>query len=76
MSKQKTRPDKESPVSQALREAIHDQGLTAYAAAKQAGVSVDAVQRFLNEQRGLSLTTVDKLAAAMHLTLCPDDYST
>jgi hypothetical protein len=47
--------------------------LTAYAAAKQAGVSVDAVQRFMNAQRGLTLTTVDKLADALELTLCPDE---
>jgi plasmid maintenance system antidote protein VapI len=73
MSKVKSSKDKESPVGQALRDAIHDQGLTAYAAAKQAGVSVDAVQRFLKEERGLNLATVDKLAVAMHLTLCPDD---
>jgi hypothetical protein len=36
-------------------------------------VSVDAVQRFLNEERGLTLATVDKLATALELTLCPED---
>jgi plasmid maintenance system antidote protein VapI len=60
-------------VSQALRDTISERGLTAYAAAKQAGVSVDAVQRFLNEQRGLTLATVDKLADALGLTLCPSE---
>jgi len=73
MSKGKTGPAKGVPVSTALRNAIRDEGLTAYGAAKRAGVSVDAVQRFLNQQRGLTLATVDKLAAAMQLTLCPDD---
>ena len=61
------------PVSRALRATISERGLTAYAAAKQAGVSVDAVQRFLKEQRGLTLATVDKLADALGLTLCPSD---
>jgi plasmid maintenance system antidote protein VapI len=61
------------PISRILRQTIHDRGLTAYAAAKQAGVSVDAVQRFLNEERGLNLATVDKLAGALRLTLCPDE---
>jgi plasmid maintenance system antidote protein VapI len=56
-----------------LREAISGQGLTAYAAAKRAGVSVDAIQRFLNAERGLTLATVDKLAVALGLSLCPDD---
>ena len=61
------------PISRVLRDTIHERGLTAYAAAKQAGVSVDAVQRFLNEERGLNLTTADKLAGALHLSLCPDE---
>lgn len=61
------------PVSKGLREAINERGLTAYAAAKQAGVSVDAVQRFLKEERGLNLSTADKLADALGLTLCPDE---
>lgn len=65
--------DRQGPVSQGLREAIDERGLTAYAAAKRAGVSVDAIQRFLKEERGLTLATVDKLARALGLTLCPDE---
>jgi hypothetical protein len=38
-------------------------------------VSVDAVQRFLKNERGLNLATVDKLAVALNLTLCPDEPS-
>jgi plasmid maintenance system antidote protein VapI len=73
MNKGKNRRVRSPPVSRALRDTISERGLTAYAAAKQAGVSVDAVQRFLNEQRGLNLTTVDKLAGALGLALCPED---
>jgi plasmid maintenance system antidote protein VapI len=61
------------PVSKGLREAIVERRLTAYAAAKRAGVSVDAIQRFLKDERGLTLTTVDKLADALGLALCPDE---
>ena len=61
------------PISRPLRAAIRKLGLTAYTAAKRAGVSVDAVQRFLNAERSLRLTTVDKLATALRLTLCPDE---
>jgi transcriptional regulator with XRE-family HTH domain len=71
MSKMKKRP----PISRTLRETIRKQGLTAYAAAKRAGISVDAVQRFMNAERGLNLATVDKLADALELTLCEDDRS-
>jgi plasmid maintenance system antidote protein VapI len=64
---------KKGPISRTLRKTIRERGLTAYATAQQAGVSVDAVQRFLNRQRGLTLATVDKLSAALELTLCPDE---
>jgi plasmid maintenance system antidote protein VapI len=73
MSRNKAGPNTNPVVSQALRDAIIERGLTAYAAAKQSGVSVDAIQRFLNEQRGLTLATVDKLADSLGLTLCPNE---
>jgi hypothetical protein len=73
MSAERTSSAHEGPVSKGLREAISGRRLTAYAAAKQAGVSEDAIQRFLKEERGLSLATVDKLAESLGLTLCPDD---
>ena len=64
---------RKSPISRALRNTIRERGLTAYATAQQAGVSVDSVQRFLKHQRGLTLATVDKLTAALELTLCDED---
>lgn len=73
MSKAKKRRARRQPISRALRKTIRERDLTAYATAKEAGVSVDAVQRFMNAERGLTLATVDKLADALDLTLCPDD---
>ena len=73
MSDGKAGRDQEGPVSKGLRDAIIERRLTAYAAAKQAGVSVDAIQRFLKEERGLTLATVNKLADALGLSLCPDE---
>jgi plasmid maintenance system antidote protein VapI len=70
MSMKKGKRSQSQTVSEALRDAITERGLTAYAAAKQSGVSVDAIQRFLNAQRGLTLSTVDKLADSLGLTLC------
>jgi hypothetical protein len=72
MSKKMRKPRKE-PISKALRQTIRERELTAYKMAKKASVSVDAVQRFLNAERGLTLATADKLADALELTLCPDD---
>jgi plasmid maintenance system antidote protein VapI len=72
--------DPKEPISRALRKTIRERGLTAYATARQAGVSVDAIQRFLKQERGLTLATVDKLSVALELTLCaeesPDDRDT
>lgn len=75
MSKTQKKPAPEKPVSRALRNIIRKRGLTAYATAKQAGVSVDAVQRFMKDERGLSLGTVDKIADSLDLTLCDDEPS-
>ncbi len=71
MSRKKTVADQKK-VSRALREIIRKRGLTAYATAKQAGVSVDAVQRFMKGERGLTLGTVDKIADSLALTLCDE----
>jgi plasmid maintenance system antidote protein VapI len=76
MSMKERKRSRPTTVSEALRDAITGRGLTAYAAAKRSGVSVDAIQRFLNEQRGLTLSTVDKLADSLGLTLCQSDHPT
>ena len=73
MNTKKRRRKTHKKVSEELRDVITKRGLTAYSAAKQAGVSVDAIQRFLNAQRGLTLATVDKLAESLGLTLCPSE---
>lgn len=73
MSRGRKSGARKAPISRALRKTIRDRDLTAYATAKRAGVSVDAVQRFMNSERGLNLATVDKLADALELTLCPDE---
>lgn len=74
--KKSTKPAKQkNPVSRGLRETIQKRGLTAYATAKQAGVSVDAVQRFMKDERGLTLGTVDKIAESLELKLCDEPDS-
>ncbi len=73
MPRTKKRRHGNGPIGRPLRQTLGERDMTAYAAAKRAGVSVDAVQRFLNDERGLNLATVDKLADALELTLCPED---
>jgi transcriptional regulator with XRE-family HTH domain len=57
------------PISDELRRVIKARGLTAYATAKLSGVSIDPIQHFLNNDRGLTLATVDRLAEALGLRL-------
>jgi transcriptional regulator with XRE-family HTH domain len=73
MSKAKGTRSRREPISLALRQTIRERNLTAYKAAKEAGVSADAVQRFMNSERGLTLATVDKLADALNLALCQEN---
>jgi transcriptional regulator with XRE-family HTH domain len=56
-----------------LRRIIASRGLTAYALGKAAGVDAGVVKRFLNGERGLSLATLDKIAAALDLRLVEAD---
>jgi DNA-binding phage protein len=55
--------------SEQLREVIRQRGLTAYRVAKDAGASVDAVQRFMNGQTGLNTHTFDKVCVSLGLVL-------
>jgi plasmid maintenance system antidote protein VapI len=64
-----SKPPKPSPVGSALRSEIERRGLTAYAVNKLSGVSVDSVQRFLNGEKGLTLTSVDAIAHSLALEL-------
>jgi antitoxin component HigA of HigAB toxin-antitoxin module len=68
--RRKTAPSK-SPVtvSEALKAAIDSSGLTHYRLAKNAGLSPDAIDRFVAGHRSLTLGSVNKLAAALGLTL-------
>ena len=52
-----------------LREIISSRGLTAYAAARLAGVDPGVVSRFLTGQRDIRFGTADRLAAALDLRL-------
>ena len=75
--KAKKRRARRQPISRALRKTIRERDLTTCLCnGKGSRVSVDAVQQFaMNAERGLTLATVDKLADALDLTLCPQDDS-
>ena len=57
-------------ISEQLKAAVEANG-TAYRAAKESGVEVSAVQRFLNGERDLRLASAAKLCEALGLELKP-----
>jgi transcriptional regulator with XRE-family HTH domain len=56
-------------VSKQLREAILAAPITRYRIAKDTGITQGALSRFVRGERGLDLTSIDKLATYLDLTL-------
>ena len=75
MSQDRMRLAPVGPVSRSLRAAIRDQGWAVQDLAERAGVLESVLQQFVHNQGGLTLATVDSLAAALRLTLGPDELS-
>ena len=60
-------------VSDRLRAAIAAAPVTRYRIAQETGVSQSILSRFASGERGLDLTSVDRLAAYLELDLVPRD---
>lgn len=58
-------------VTDALRQAMKDSGLSAYRLAADSGVNIAGVLRFMNGERSMNLFSVDRLAALLDLELVP-----
>lgn len=56
-------------VSEALRKAIRDSGLSLYRVAKDAGIGYASLHRFMSSERTVSLDVFDKLCEALDLEL-------
>ncbi len=52
-----------------IRRAIRDSGLSLYAVARDAGVTVSPVQRFMDGQHGMTVDTAEKIAPVVGLEL-------
>ena len=55
--------------SEQLRRAIESSGTSRYALARSVGISDSALSRFMSGERGLNLTSLDKLADALGLQI-------
>jgi transcriptional regulator with XRE-family HTH domain len=69
MVRKKTKPKRTKLVSDQLRQAIDDCGLTRYRIARETGVSETALSLFYNGQRGLSSKALDALGECLQLTI-------
>lgn len=56
-------------ISESLRKAIAESGLTPYQIAKRSRVSPQSITRFLRGERGLSLVVLDRLGKSLGLEL-------
>jgi len=69
MARKKAKPKRTKLVSDQLRQAIDDSGLTRYRIAQESGISATALALFYNGQRGLSSKALDKLGECLQLTI-------
>ena len=59
-------------VSEVLRAAVEQSGLTRYRVAKESRISESNLRRFLNGEMSIRLVCADRLAAYLGLRLVPD----
>jgi transcriptional regulator with XRE-family HTH domain len=59
-------------VSDRLRRAISESGLSLNELAERSGTDKGRLSRFMRGERGLTLDTVDKLAGVLRLRLTPE----
>ncbi|MEX2560928.1 MAG: helix-turn-helix domain-containing protein [Pirellulales bacterium] len=61
----------QTPLSKQLQAAVAATGESLYAVAQASGVPAPVLQRFMNNERGITLETAGKLAAYLGLALLP-----
>ena len=57
------------PLTDQLRQAIEESGLTRYEIAKQTGIDESALAKFYNGHRGLSMEALNALGECLQLTI-------
>jgi hypothetical protein len=58
-----------NPLTDQIRKAIDDSGLTRYRIAKETGISESSLAYFYNGQRGLSTEALDAIGECLVLTI-------
>ena len=60
---------KSKPVSEQLRQAIRDSGLSYYRLARECGVSDGGLSRFMRNERDLTARSIDRICSFLGLEL-------
>jgi transcriptional regulator with XRE-family HTH domain len=69
MARKKAKPRRTNLLTDQLRQAIDDSGLTRYRIAKETGISESALAQFYNGHRGLSIEALNALGECLQLTI-------
>jgi transcriptional regulator with XRE-family HTH domain len=69
MARKKSKPRRTNLLTDQLRRAIDDSGLTRYRIAKETGGSESALAQFYNGHRGLSMEALNALGECLQLTI-------
>lgn len=69
MARKKAKPRRSKLLTDQLRQAIDDSGLTRYRIAKETGISESALAQFYNGHRGLSMEALNALGECLQLTI-------
>ena len=59
------------PLSEQLRQAVENSGLTHYRISKDTGIDPAVISRFMSGKAGMTLASLDKLVAYLDLELTP-----
>jgi transcriptional regulator with XRE-family HTH domain len=69
MARQRKNRSRSTLLTDQLRQAIDDSGLTRYRIAKETGISESALSQFYNGNRGLSMEALNALGEFLKLTI-------
>jgi transcriptional regulator with XRE-family HTH domain len=69
MARKKPKSRRTKLLTDQLRQAIDDSGLTRYRIAKETGISESALAQFYNGHRGLSMEALNALGEFLELTI-------
>jgi transcriptional regulator with XRE-family HTH domain len=69
VARRKSKHQRSNLLTDQLRQAIDDSGLTRYRIAKETGISESALAQFYNGHRGLSMEALNALGKFLQLTI-------